>query len=423
MIKIYNIKSIGLVCAGNELFSHIVNSNIHTANRIFESNGFELNCNIIVPDDPERIKSAVRFCLENDDAVVVSGGLGPTFDDMTREAVADLIGKKLIFSEDAWNEIQQRFVERKVTNIPEKNKKQAMIIEGAKKIPNRLGTAPGMMIDFEGKSIFLLPGPPVEFEEMLLERVVPELLKRINSEKRERFVSRGFGIVGEPEALVEEKTVNLREKISCLGGRWTILALPYLIELWLKLPETKRDIFDEAEITLKEIFKESFLGTDGISIPESLLALLKEKGIVCCFAESCTGGLAGHLITEIPGSSECFNGTIVAYSNKLKKKILKVPKTVLRKYGAVSKETAIAMAKGARKYGKADVSLAITGIAGPSGATPDKPVGLVWMAVCTSSNRFEARNFYFSGKRSTIKLRAALAGIDFMRRTIKEVCL
>ncbi|MCM8763933.1 MAG: CinA family nicotinamide mononucleotide deamidase-related protein [Candidatus Omnitrophica bacterium] len=414
-----NIKRVGLVCAGSELFSHVINSNIHSANRIFEANGFELNCNIIVPDDFEGIKAAVKFCLQNNDAVIVSGGLGPTFDDITREAVSDLTGRKIIFSMDAWNEIRQRFAERKITNIPEKNKKQAMIIEGAKKLSNQIGTAPGMMIDFKGKVIFLLPGPPFEFEEMLIKSVVPELLTRSFAQK-EKVISKGFSIAGEPEAVVEEKTANLREKVSCIGGRWTILALPYLIELWLKLPETKRNVLDDVELTLKEIFKDSFLGTDGISIPESLLVLLKRSGIVCCFAESCTGGLAGHLITEIPGSSECFNGSIVAYSNKLKKKILKVPKTLLRKYGAVSKEIAVAMAKGARKYGKADVSLAITGIAGPSGATPDKPVGFVWVAACISSNRFETKNFYFSGNRSAVKLRAALAGIDFLRRTIKR---
>ncbi len=414
------INKIGLVCVGSELFSHVANSNIHIATRVLESHGFEVNHNAIVHDNFENIIKAVEFCLINGDAVIISGGLGPTFDDITREAIAQLVNKRLIFSMDAWHEIQERFRERKISIIPDRNKKQAMIIEGAKRLINKLGTAPGMMLDYMEKPIFLLPGPPVEFEEMLISCVVPELLENTCSASTQRYIRKGFGIAGEPEAVVEEKTDILREEMVCAGGEWTILALPYLIELWLKLPVSKQSLFDNVEFKLKEIFKDSFLGANGISIPESLLILMKNKKLSCCFAESCTGGLAGHLITEIPGSSYCFNGSIVAYSNKLKKKFLKVPKTVLKKYGAVSEETAIAMAKGARKYGRTDVSLAITGIAGPSGATAEKPVGLVWMAVAITNSKFKTRKFYFAGKRTTIKLRAALAGIDFLRRVIME---
>lgn len=411
-----NTKRISLVCVGDELFFYITNTNVHIATRMLEAEGFRLDYNIIVPDDLKKIIDAMNFCLQNNDIVVVSGGLGPTFDDITREAISHLTGRRLVFSDDAWKQIQERFLQRKISLIPEKNKKQAMVIEGSKILSNPWGTAPGMLINFENKLIFLLPGPPKEFEAMFCLYVISEL-KKFNI-KTERLIQKGFGIAGEPEAVVEEKTEELRQKISDCGGKWTILALPYLIELWLKLPESKKSLFDSAEEAIKNIFGESFIGTDGISIPESLLILLKKKKILCCFAESCTGGLAGHLITEIPGSSECFNGSIVAYSNKLKKKILKVPKTILRKYGAVSEETAIAMAKGARKYGKADVSLSITGIAGPTGATTEKPVGLVWMAVAVSNHRIESKRFYFSGNRSTIKLRAALAGIDFLRRVI-----
>lgn len=416
MFNSEKIKDIGLVCVGSELFFQIANTNIHTATRFLEEKGFRINYNIVVPDEIDRIKKAIGFCLENSSAVIISGGLGPTFDDITRESVSELTGRRLIFSQDAWSQIQERFRERRIIDIPEKNKKQAMIIDGSTILPNKSGTAPGIMLEFKNKPIFLLPGPPREFEEMMRSYVMPELERRHGVFTG--AVRRGFAIAGEPEAVVEEKTENIREKIACLGGKWTILALPYLIELWLTVDEKHRHVFKEVETELGEIFKESFLGSAGISIPESLLALLRERKLSCAFAESCTGGLAGHLITEIPGSSECFNGSIVAYSNKLKKKILKVPKTVLRKFGAVSEETAIAMAKGARKYGKSDVSLAITGIAGPSGATEEKPVGLVWIAVAITNHYCESKKFYFSGGRSAIKLRSALAGLDFLRRVV-----
>ncbi|MCX7706201.1 MAG: CinA family nicotinamide mononucleotide deamidase-related protein [bacterium] len=416
MNKKANAYSVGIVCVGSELLFHTLNTNIHIATRLLEMRGFEVNFNVVVCDKSEEIKKAINFCLENSEIVVVSGGLGPTFDDVTRESVAELTGRNLVFSEEIWREIQERFKERRIVNVPELNKKQAMIIEGGVILSNKSGTAPGIRLEYMGRIIFLLPGPPREFEEMLTNYVLPDIEK--NYGIAQNTVCNGFGIAGEPEAVVDEKTKNLRERIISLGGQWTILALPYLIELWLKLPKTKQFLFAEVESSLREIFEDSFLGTNGISIQEALMIMLKERKLVCAFAESCTGGLAGHLITEIPGSSECFNGSFVVYSNRLKKKILKVPKTVLRKFGAVSEEVAIAMAKGARKYGKADISLSITGIAGPSGATEEKPIGLVWMAVAISNHFFETRKFYFSGSRSAIKLRAALAGIDFLRRVI-----
>ncbi|HPP09264.1 MAG TPA: molybdopterin-binding protein, partial [bacterium] len=316
------IKDVNLVCVGSELFYHVSNTNVHIATRILEMHDFSLNYNILVPDEPGAIIKSVEFCLSNGDAVIISGGLGPTFDDITREAISELTGKTLFFSENLWAEIKERFRARGIEHIPEKNKKQAMMLEGAIKLTNTTGTAPGMMVEYKNKVLFLLPGVPKEFEEMLQFQVVPELLKRRKQENSKSFVRMCFGIAGEPEAVVEEKTEKLRKEIELKGGFWTILALPYLIELWLKLPLPEQDLFCDVKRKLNEIFGNSFLGTGGISIPESLFRVLREKNLTCCFAESCTGGLAGHLLTEIPGSSMIFNGSIVAYSNKLKKKLL-----------------------------------------------------------------------------------------------------
>ena len=404
---------ISLICVGNELFYNVLNTNVHIASRVCGLNGFDIGFNIIVPDNIKEIVRAVDFCLKNSSLLMISGGLGPTFDDITREAISIYMERKLIFSSCAWEEIQQRFRERKMISIPEKNRKQAMIIEGADFISNSVGTAPGMMVKHNDKLIFLLPGPPWEFEEMLKNSVIPILKKTFLGHS---FIRKVFGIAGESEVVVEEKTDEIRDIIKSFGGEWTILAKPHLVELWLKVPYSKKELFNQVENFLKKTFNDSFLGD--CSIPEGLASVLKEKKLVCCFAESCTGGLAGHLMTELPGVSQCFNGSIVAYSNRVKRRILRVSRSTLKKYGAVSEQTAIAMAKGARKYGKADVSLAITGIAGPEGGSIEKPVGLVCMAVALSNRQIQTKVFHFTGQRSIIKLRSALAGIDFLRRAI-----
>ncbi|HPP66979.1 MAG TPA: nicotinamide-nucleotide amidohydrolase family protein, partial [bacterium] len=341
--------NIGLICVGNELFSNVVNTNVHIATRICGLNGFEINFNIIVPDDIDKIISAVDFSLKHNAVIILSGGIGPTFDDITKEAISGYIGKKLIFSDKTWEKIQQGFRERKITDIPESNKKQAMIIQGATIIPNNIGTAAGMLVQHKNKFIFLLPGPPWEFEEMLKNSVIPLLKEKIYSANT--FIKKSFNIAGESETSVEKKIEDIRAKTENVEAVWTILAKPYLVELLLTLPSSQEKAFGYVEKSLAEIFQDSYI--ENCSVPEALFYTLKEKKITCCFAESCTGGLAGHLMTEIPGVSQVFNGSIVAYSNKLKKKILRVPKTTLKKYGAVSEQTAAQMAKGARKYGKA----------------------------------------------------------------------
>ncbi|MGB9643188.1 MAG: competence/damage-inducible protein A, partial [Candidatus Ratteibacteria bacterium] len=214
MAEIKHIKNVNLVCVGSELFYYISNTNVHIATRILEMHDFSLNYNIVVPDEPGAIIKSVEFCLNNGDAVIISGGLGPTFDDITREAISELTGKNLFFSEDVWAEIKERFRARGIENIPERNKKQAMVLEGAKTLTNITGTAPGMMIEYNNKILFLLPGVPKEFEEMLQSRIIPELLKRRQHESSKSFVRMCFGIAGESETVVEEKTETLRKEVE-----------------------------------------------------------------------------------------------------------------------------------------------------------------------------------------------------------------
>ncbi|MCM8760202.1 MAG: CinA family nicotinamide mononucleotide deamidase-related protein, partial [Candidatus Omnitrophica bacterium] len=367
--------------------------------------GLSITRCIIVGDEKEEIKDAVSLSLKRSDIVFITGGLGPTSDDLTREAIAELLNKKLIFSEDIWQKICERFYKRGVKDIPEINKKQGYIIEGADIIENNVGTAPGMIIKEGNKLLILVPGPPAELTPMV--EKFAESMKEKGTIKIYRF-----GISGVPESVVEEK---IHEFFTEKGIKYTILASPQVIEMLIPSSGQLNALL-EIEKFLKESFSEDYLGIDPPSLPVIIGNLLKEKELKIAIAESCTGGLAGKLLTDIPGSSEYFQGSFVVYSNILKRRILGVPKTVLKKYGAVSQECALYMAKGAKKKGKADVSISITGIAGPSGATSEKPVGLVYIGIGLPKNKLHIYRFIFPGNRERIRERAVYQAFDLLRR-------
>ena len=419
---------IGMICVGSELLRYSVNTNVHLVNEFLKGIGAELSFDITVPDNIGAIKSALEFYAGKTGIVLISGGLGPTFDDITRDAVSEFLGRKLIFSASTWKKIETRYRKLGLKDIPEINKKQAYLFKGSTELPNDNGTAPGIIIEDIAKAkvkgghtletIILLPGPPGEMAPMMGKSVMPYLKKSLRP-GQSKNVSVCFSVAGIPESVVEEKTEGIRKLYPETGMEWTILTRPGIIELWVELPSGKtREIKKDIEGRMQEIFGIDYLGTGRRTPAETLHETLKTRELTLAVAESCTGGLIGHLITDVPGSSEFFSGSFVTYSNVLKKRILKVPRTVLKKHGAVSVETVLAMAKGAKKTGKSKVSLAVTGIAGPSGGTAEKPVGLVWVAAGLPGNRFVSKEFRFSGNRSAIKARAALGAINFLRKEI-----
>jgi len=394
---------------GSELLFNRVNTNINLISKILLCSGFKISKCTIIGDDKEEIKREFLNSYKKADLIIITGGLGPTFDDLTREAISEALNKELLFDENVWKEIEEKFRKRNI-KPPEINKRQAYVIKGAKIIENKNGTAPGMIIEENGKLVLILPGPPNELEPML-----KDCIKIIEEKfKKKDIITNIYSIIGVPESEVETKLSDL---INEMKGNFTILAHPNLIELVLTLPEEKKYKFVEVENIIKERFGIKYIGMNAPTIPEIIGNLLKEKKLKLAIAESCSGGLACKLITDIPGSSEYFMGGFVTYSNILKKKILKVPKTILKKYGAVSEEVAILMAKNAKKYGKADISLSFTGIAGPTGATPEKPVGLVWIGI-SYKKKTNAYRFIFSGDRKTIRDRAVYKGFELLRETI-----
>jgi nicotinamide-nucleotide amidase len=400
---------IEVINIGSELLYNRLNTNVNLISKILISHGLKISRCTIVGDNKEEIKDTFINSLKNSEIVIITGGLGPTFDDLTKEGISEALDRELLFDESIWRTIEEKFKKRNIIP-PEINKRQAYIIKGAKIIGNKNGTAPGMIIEEKGKLILILPGPPNELEPML-----KECIGIIEDKfKKEKIITNIYSIIGLPESEVE---VKLSDLINEMKENFTILAHPNLIELILTLPEEKKDRFIEVENIIRERFGIKYLGINIPSIPEIIGRLLKEKKLKLAIAESCSGGLACKLITDIPGSSEYFTGGFITYSNILKKKILKVPKTILRKCGAVSEETAIYMAKNAKKYGKANISLSFTGIAGPTGGSAEKPVGLVWIGISYKKTT-NAYKFIFSGDRKTIRERAVYKGFELLREAI-----
>lgn len=408
------MEKVEVICVGTELLFDRINRNVNFISNSLAKIGLSISRSITVPDEKEEIKESLEESFSRADIIFLTGGLGPTFDDITREAVSEFLGRKLVFSEKIWEEIREKFIRRGI-EPPEINKRQSYIIEGAKILKNEVGTAPGMILEEKGKIIILLPGPPSELIPMMEKDVTEYLKKKIKTGKIEIY---RFCFIGVPESVVEEKS---KEIISSYGTEFSIIPHSLIIEMIARLykPEDVEKIW-KLEKEFEKIFGKDFIGVNPPPLPQLVGILLKERRLKLALAESCTGGLVGKMITDIPGSSEYFQGCFVTYSNILKKRILRVPRTVLKKYGAVSEECAILMAKGARKYGKADIGLSITGIAGPTGGSEEKPVGLVWMALAFPKGKVFTKKNLFTGTREQIREKAAITSLDFLRRKLTE---
>ncbi len=408
------MKRVEVICIGTELLFDRINRDINFISYYLNQIGLSVSRNITIGDDKEEIKKVLEESFLRAEIIFITGGLGPTFDDITRESVSEFLGRKLIFSEKIWEKIRERFLKRGI-EPPEINKKQAYIIEDAKIIDNEVGTAPGMIIEEKGRVIILLPGPPSELIPMMEKDVMEYLKKKMGKEKIKVY---RFCFIGIPESVVEERS---KEIISSYADRIEFSIIPHslIIEILARVykPEDEGEI-RKIEEKFKEMFGKDFLGVNPPALPELIGTLLKEKRLKLAIAESCTGGLVGKMITDIPGSSGYFQGSFVTYANILKKRILRVPRTILRKYGAVSEECAILMAKGAKKYGKADIGLSFTGIAGPTGGSKEKPVGLVWISLAFPKGKIFTKKCLFTGTRHQIREKAAITGLDFLRRKL-----
>lgn len=377
--------------------------------------GVDLKAKSVAGDDAAEIARQLQFLMEGAQLILVSGGLGPTADDVTREAVAQCLGRDLLFEPRILEEIERRFAAFG-WEMPEANRRQAFVIEGADVLPNANGSAPGLRLEADGRTLFLFPGVPGELEAMVHDYLEPWLLAHTTGARLEVKVLRVSCV---SESSLEDQIAPVyaefgRENISVLSSPGEIA-----IELIAAGAEGER----RAQLGRMTARLQGLLGralySDGgfASLEEAVGSQLLAAGRTVVVAESCTGGLLAQRLTAVPGSSAYFLGGVVTYSNDLKTRLLGVSPETLERHGAVSRETAEAMAVGARQRLGGDFGLGITGIAGPDGGTVEKPAGTVHIALADSEGPIH-RQFRFPGNRSRIRHLAAQWALELLRRRL-----
>jgi len=414
------MRKASIVTIGNELLSgQTVNTNAAYLSRELLSIGIPTVSSYTVGDDIGSIVRALKLASSDADVVLTTGGLGPTDDDLTRQAFSKLLGVELQLKDELLQKIQDFFASRNLSDdsqdlqMPAKNKIQAYIPAGAKALANNLGTAPGIMAKVKGKLLIAMPGVPSEMKQMFEESVFAEL-KTFAPEQT--VVVRKLKCFGAGESDIAELLGNL-----CQRGRNPLIncTVHYGV-ITLHIIATAKDktcaqqMAEEDEKLLRNTLGELVYGTGEQTLAEVVGQKLAQQKKTIAVAESCTGGTLAKLLTDIPGASRYFTHGWITYSNSAKTSELGVPSDLIEKHGAVSEQAAQAMAQGARKRAGTDFAVGITGIAGPTGGTEQKPVGLVYISV-DSDNRCETKRFIISGDRDFIRLRAAQTALNMLR--------
>jgi len=375
--------------------------------------GIEVSRKSIVGDHQEDLSRAFKSALESADVLIVSGGLGPTEDDLTRETLATVMRRPLIQNEEILKDLEQKF-QRFGRVMPQINVKQALVPVGATVLPNPRGTAPGLWIQDGGHIVILLPGPPSELEPMFTSQVVPRLETRVTGA---RLYSRELRVAGMGESAVDQAIAPIYKGYQDV--QTTLLHVPgeILITLHLWSEDTAAAVkrLDEIVERIARTLGEALFTKTGESMEEVVARELTWRGTTVAVAESCTGGMLGERLTRLPGSSAHFLGGVITYGNEVKSWWLDVPEELVRSKGAVSAEAAKAMAEGVRRRSGATLGLAVTGIAGPTGGTPEKPIGTVHIALADAEG-VEEKAFRFPGDRDRIRANATVAALDMVRR-------
>ena len=377
--------------------------------------GIDVVARQTVADERTSVASAFRTALSRADVVIATGGLGPTEDDLTREAAATALGRGLRQDAAALEALRARFAARGRL-MATVNEKQADRIDGAVLLPNENGTAPGQRVDVGGQVVFLLPGPPLEMRPMFETQVRPALAGRVGMNVLRTRVLRTAAL---PESEVEELTAPIYKAAPQV--RTTILGAPGEVELRLTAsggPEEAAARVDALAAQLRAALGERLYSDDGRTLSQVVGDILRERGLTVAIAESCTGGLLSAELTAVPGASAFLDRAFVTYSNRSKTEELAVDATLIESEGAVSKPVARAMARGARVAARSSYGIAITGIAGPSGATPGKPVGLVYIALASESLE-QAMELRLPGaSRERVRAHAAKTALEMLRRAL-----
>jgi len=421
-----------LVTTGSELLLGLVtNTHVNFLACQLAPLGLRIARHTTVGDDPAALRATIAEALGRADILLITGGLGPTSDDITRDIVAELLGRPLRLDPTVAGAIRERFRKRG-REMPEKNLVQAMVPEGASVLRNPNGTAPGLCIQIPDKQIFLLPGPPRELEPMFKESVLPLLPHGAPAK------CRIYKVAGLPESIVEQKVAPVLADLA--GIELGYCARPGEVEVRVITPTQKWEppqrgdqqvsgqgrgaeaaptlsLADQAEQRVRAALGDDIFGTDTDRLESVIVRMLTAAGKTVATAESCTGGLIANRLTNVSGSSAVFLNGWVTYSNAAKQRDLGVRDETLKQHGAVSEPVAREMAEGARRRSSADYALSATGIAGPTGGTPDKPVGLVFIGLATPTQT-RVQRWQLSFDRETFKFFVSQTALDMLRRQL-----
>jgi len=378
--------------------------------------GIDVKLKTIVGDDDARLEEVVKDAVKRSRVVITTGGLGPTEDDITRKVVARALGRRLTLDEKVLVEIRERFRSFGIANMPERNSRQAMVIDGAEVLSNPNGSAPGLFIQQEGCAVALLPGPPREMKPMFEHHVLPRIQ---NLGGDTRFATRVLRVAGIGESAVDEKIAPIYTKYQ--NPQTTILFNSSEIEIHLRAHgRTEADaeaLLDDLSLKIEKELGNAAFSFRGETMEEIVGRRLSVTGFTLAVAESCTGGLIAQRLTSVPGSSKYFIEGCVTYSNESKVRLLGVDKKLIKEFGAVSQQVARDMARGVRHIAKTDFGLAVTGIAGPDGGTEEKPVGLVYIALADDAHT-EHKKLMIPGDRELVRWRTSQAALDLLRRRL-----
>ncbi len=397
--------SIGILTIGNELVTGFIDdTNASWLGRELTAIGRKPYWHLTLGDDIDTIQNGLTLVPDQVTDVIITGGLGPTHDDITLKAVCEFFNIEMKFDSTYWEALKKRF-KAHGREIPDINRNQAIIPVGQELINNPLGSARGSIISGQGRRYFLIPGVPAEMKAMFQKSIIP-LIKPENDGARIEII-RTTGIM---ESALAEKLGVLHEQYPAVSMAY----LPRLIGLDVRLISSDRQQLKQLKQEVEQKAGKYIFGYGEMGLEEVVGNILLDKGLTIGLAESCTGGLVGHRLTQVAGSSAYFRGGIIAYSNDVKKNVLNVDDESLEKHGAVSKETAMQMAQGVRNLMGSSLGLSTTGIAGPGGGSAEKPVGLVYIGFATE-NKVTAKKFNFHFDRENNKLLSSQVALNMIR--------
>jgi nicotinamide-nucleotide amidase len=408
-----------IMSIGDELLiGQVVNTNAAYIAEKMNGVGLMIREIMVIGDDESKILEAFDNLFKRFEVTFVTGGLGPTHDDITRAALCKFFKTDLVKDEATLLNIKSIMQKRNIPWNPAAED-QAMVPRGCTVISNKHGTAPGMMFEKKGKYLVAMPGVPYEMESMVDDVLLPYFQKQSGGNV---VLHRTLKTTGIPESFLAARLGNLEELL--LGTKLAFLPMPTGVRMRITVADTSASNAEKkirvVEERIRKKVEKYIYGVDDEELEQVVSKLLTERKLTIAIAESCTGGLIAHRITNVPGSSNYFERGVVAYSNESKTEILGVPETLLRQFGAVSKEVAEAMAHGVRAIAKTDMGISTTGIAGPTGGTSKKPVGLVWVGYSNARETF-ALQFHFGDDRLRFKERASQAALELVRRKLLKL--